>query len=209
MSKSSHPIIDQLTTMEAETFTLRWILNGIPVMFDNDILAYIEWKSTLGKSIEIDAESVYVVGSGLLGVSLNPNNSFSLFTESSDVDIAVVSEFHFQHCWRTIRRLGNRYHDLSPKQKQAIEDHRKRLIYWGTIATDKIIGLMPFGVHWLRACTRFSAGSPINNREIKIRVYRDVDSLIAYQTLGVKSAQRRLLSPDLDQISDIPFTEKI
>ena len=38
--------------------------------------------------------------------------------------------------------LGTKRFDLTPKQSSSLDDHVNRLIYWGTIATDKLLEIL-------------------------------------------------------------------
>src|SRR5690606_3802231 len=92
-----------------------------------------------------------LIGSAAVGLSLNPDKNFKEFNEESDIDVAVVSDHYFDISWHHLRNLGPRRHRLSTKEKLALQDHRERLIYWGTIATDKIIQILPFGASWMKS----------------------------------------------------------
>ena len=133
----------------------------------------------------------------MFGISLNPNKNYRAFDEHSDIDVAVVSDYHFTEGWRTLRNLGSKLHGLPPRSKQAVNDHVHRLIYWGTIATDRILSLMPYGQQWQTALARAAQRRPTLGRTINIRVYRDLDSLRAYQVSNLNSLKTTYLSREI------------
>lgn len=171
-----------------------WVLNRIPYPFDGNIVTYATWRHDLARDLQVDPSAVLITGSAAFGISLNPNKNYKAFDADSDIDVAVVSDYHFTEGWRTLRNLGPRLHGLPPRSKQAVNDHVYRLIYWGTIATDRILGLLPYGPQWQNAIARAAQRIPTLGRTIKIRVYRDLDSLRAYQVNNLNSLKTTYLS---------------
>jgi hypothetical protein len=115
----------------------RWVLDPIPYIFDANITAFSTWRHVLADGIGVDPREVLITGTACTGVSLNPHKSFKAFDAGSDVDVAVISGYHFEAAWRTLRQTGARTLFREPRMRTALEDHKTRLIYWGTIATDK------------------------------------------------------------------------
>jgi len=171
-----------------------WVLNRIPYPFDGNIVTYATWRHDLARDLQVDPSAVLITGSAAFGISLNPNKNYKAFDADSDIDVAVVSDYHFTEGWRTLRNLGPRLHGLPPRSKQAVNDHVYRLIYWGTIATDRILGLLPYGPQWQNAIARAAQRIPTLGRTIKLRVYRDLDSLRAYQVNNLNSLKTTYLS---------------
>ncbi len=81
--------------------------------------------------------------------------------------------------------------------KQSVRDHVHKYIYWGTIATDKLLPYLPFGKKWLEALDQMSRIAPTVGRDIKIRVYKDFDSLRSYQVNNLKNLRAQELEKGL------------
>lgn len=159
----------------------KWLVERTPHIFENDNLEYIKWKEELSRRLNIDSKAIIFTGSSSCGFSLNPRKNYREFSETSDIDLALISNHHFDIAWRTLRNIGTKIFDLTPKQKNSYYDHINRLIYWGTIATDKILELLPFGNEWSIQLMELSQLPPANGRVINIRIYKDFESLRAYQ----------------------------
>ena len=172
----------------------KWLLDRIPYLFDNDRELYINWKERLATKLSVDSKSMAFTGSSSCGFSLNPNKNFKEFDENSDVDIAIVSQYYFDVSWRTLRNLGTKRFDLTPAQKASLEDHVQRLIYWGTIATDKILEILPFGRDWALFMIEMSKENPTQNRSINFRIYKDYESLRFYQTNNLERIKTKQLT---------------
>jgi hypothetical protein len=74
------------------------------------------------------------------------------------------------------------------------------LVYYGAIATDKLLPYMPFGPAWVQATASLAAAVPISGREVNIRLYRDNESLAGYQTHSITKLRDRLLSSPSSKI---------
>lgn len=172
----------------------KWIVDRIPFVFDSNLEFYIEWKENLAHELGIDSKAMIFVGSAGCGFSLNPRKNFKEFDTESDIDIAIISQFYFDSAWHHLRNLGTKRYSLTPKQKSSIDEHVKRFIYWGTIATDTILEILPFGKIWVPALEKAKVKKPIDNRDIKIRLYRDFESLRAYQKKNFEKLRTELIS---------------
>jgi hypothetical protein len=183
-------LIGDLGTLPPDTFASTRIFEAVPHVFRDDLRAYVAWKTELGELIDVDPRALCITGSAGIGISLNPAKGLREFNDSSDVDVAVVSPFHFELGWRALRALGSRRLTISSRQRQAIKDHKGHFIYLGTLATDRILELLPFGRTWLSALSHMAGVDPTAGREINARIYRDFDSLRTYQLDSVVKAQQ-------------------
>ncbi|MGJ8653573.1 MAG: hypothetical protein ACSHX8_09905 [Opitutaceae bacterium] len=185
-----------LTAEDPKLLVSTWILERIPVIFNGDSVAYEKWRGTFASMIEVDPAEVKITGSAAFGVSLNPYKNFKLFDDSSDIDLAIVSEHFFSESWRELRHLGNKRHSLSPAAKQSVKDHVEKYIYWGTIATDKILHVLPFGKQWSSALQEMAEMKPTKNRSIKARIYKDFECLRSYHVANLKNLRTKELEEE-------------
>jgi hypothetical protein len=161
----------------------------VPWIFAGDRLAYVEWKEALGADLHVDPCGLVIVGSAATCISLSPRKDLSRFHERSDVDVAVISAWHFDQAWRWLRSLAADLDTDGPARK-AVSAHRRGYVFDGTIATDQFVAYLPFGPEWVGALANAGARDPIQGRTVNARLYRDFDSLREYQLKGVRKAQR-------------------
>lgn len=168
------------------------VLERLPHIFNDNWALCRQWRAELAPRLGVDPCDVVIIGSACAGVSLSPYKNFSQFDKESDVDVAVISPHHFDIAWRTLRsfRLANAQ---SHRERQAIVDHQKKYIYWGCIATDRILRLMPFAKDWTIAASHMQGIAPTEGRAINFRMYRDFDSLRSYQMRGMETLRAGLL----------------
>ena len=182
-----------LLSLDTSLVVSKWILEPCPYIFQNKEVEYYQWKILLGKLIVVDPKDIIITGSAGLGFSLNPYKNYKLFSDSSDIDIAIISHYHFDIAWFELRHLGTKRLRLSPIVLASVKEHVTRLIYWGTIATDKILHLLSFSLEWQRAIDEIKRIYPLFTREVNFRIYNDFDSLRAYSFNNLKKLQDNLL----------------
>jgi hypothetical protein len=182
-----------LRELEPSTFASKYIFESIPHVFGGDVDAYIAWKSAFGAGIAVDPRAIAITGSASVGISLNPFKGLKAFDGTSDVDVAVVSFHHFEVAWRHLRLMTSAERGrLTERQREAVRAHVDRFIYWGTVATDRIIEILPFHLRWTVALNDMAGMHPTAGREINARIYRDFESLRAYQLTSVQNARGKL-----------------
>jgi hypothetical protein len=190
---AGNPIQTHLRDLPPGTFASKYIFEAIPFVFDGNMDSYIAWKSALGERIEVDPRAISFTGSAGVGISLNPAKSLKAFNADSDVDIAVVSFHHFDVAWRSLRSLSSASRlALSKRQRESHKSHERNYIYWGTIATDRLLEILPFAKPWVTALSYMAGLDPTQGREINARIYRDFESLRAYQLRSVEIARNQL-----------------
>lgn len=158
----------------------KWVIDRTPHVFNSDQNSYVLWKSKLAEKIQVDGRAITLIGSASVGFSLSPHKNYHGFNEKSDIDIAIVSAHHFELAWHTVRNLGTNVHGLSSLQRNSLDDHCKRLIYWGTFDTKHLLPRLPFGKKWFEAFEKMTEIDPTRDRDINARIYRDFESLSAY-----------------------------
>lgn len=174
----------------------KWILSRTPFIFGSDHHGYLQWKEVLSGIIGVDSCSITFTGSAATGFSLNPNKNLTNFNDESDVDLAIISQHFFEISWHHLRSLGALRYQLSPAQQRSVQDHRQRLIYWGAIATDRILEIFPFGKEWIPAFEKMALSEPTNGRDVRARIYKDFESLRAYQISNLN----RIKNDQVDEI---------
>ncbi len=188
-------LIQQLRKTSPAQFVENHIFDRIPALFLEDRDLFVHWKRSLAKQLEVDPACITVVGSAATGASLNPAKNFKPFDEGSDVDVAVISYHHFTLAWRYLRMNPARRLSVDLRTRNAWDDHVHRYIYWGTIATDRLLGVLPFGLAWLKATAAIAEVAPTVGRSVNLRIYADYDSLRAYHVHGIRALREQEKGP--------------
>lgn len=168
------------------------LFGGTPELF-GDRSAWIEWRCELADGLGVDDHSVLIVGSAAFGISLNPSNDFRAFTPTSDVDVAVVSQRHFDIAWFELREMRDKHWLAMPAPvKYELKRFAPNYVFSGAIATDKILARLSFGKQWVVALSTMAGIEPTLDRDVKVRLYRDPEALRGYQMRGLRTAREAL-----------------
>ena len=185
-------LIETLQRLSAPAFLEEYVFDSVPHVFAGDRDAYVGWKRALGTAIDVDPACLTIVGSAAVGCSLNPVHNLKSFDSASDVDVAVISNYHFTVAWRYLRMNGTRRLKVDMRTRIAWDEHVNKYIYWGTIATDKLLGVLPFGLEWLKATGGMALIEPTKGRDVNLRIYADYEALRAYQLMSVRNVRESL-----------------
>lgn len=146
-----------------------------------------------GASLGVDPNGVFCIGSGAVGLSLNPgkivNGSLKVFDESSDLDVALVSEVHFERAWRSLRERAHpaAVNEMERELTEAMGHQRKRF-FDGAILANKLLPYLDFGESWVSALVKVSEAAAVAlGREIDVTcwIYRDYWSVRSYVANGI------------------------
>lgn len=190
MSVLQKAVIADLKRLSPLRFVSDRVLEPVPHIFAGDSSAYMEWRHLIADALGVDPRAVAMVGSAAVGVSLDPQKNLAPFHDGSDVDVAVISTHHFEAAWAWLRGLGAEVHSLPAAAKRSVNDHRTRLVFRATIATDKLIEHMPLGRLWVPALARIGQQMPLMPRTVNVRLYRDFEALRAYHVEGAKQLRQ-------------------
>jgi hypothetical protein len=193
MADIREDILLALRELNSTEFIAEFLFDRIPHIFAGNRAAFVDWKTRLASGLEVDPACITLIGSSAIGISLNPAKGFRAFGENSDVDVAIVSSYHFNVSWRFLRSNGHRRTHVDHRTRTAWDEHAKRFIYWGTIATDRLLGILPFGEPWLKTLNEMARQAPTVGRDINLRIYTDHESLRAYQIQSAARAREELL----------------
>lgn len=184
---------DEVLSSDLGDVLARIFFEKVPFIFGGSIEHFRKWRVELAALLQVDAYEIVVVGSAAAGCSLSPRKKLVPFGDQSDIDVAIISEYHFSEAWHFLRGVDLTLASLTPAQRNAIREHQLRFIYWGCIATDKILSVLPFGLPWMKARSRMSDAAPTQGREINFRVYKDFRALRSYHLMGLRILRDSLL----------------
>lgn len=181
-----------LLEMKPSYFVTKWIMGTLPYVFDGDEISFLRWREFIANKLNVDPTDIIVTGSACLGFSLNPAKHMKNFDEKSDIDVCIVSGYYFDTAWREL--LSARISDPTfASMRKALEDHKSRLIYYGTIATDWILPVLSFGRQWNEIITASRKYADLKDHEIHFRIYKDRRSVSDYQIISVKQCQNEMI----------------
>lgn len=205
MFATENDLKDAILRLKPATFVSRYLFEPVPHSFAGDLGSWVEWKHQLGDLIDVDPKDIVLTGSSALGYSLNPTKNFKVFDEASDIDCGIISEHYFSVAWRHLRKESTKHEAKAQKLKDAIKEHRKYFVFQGTIAADRMLAILPFGHDWLTALEIMATVPPTVDRDVKLRIYKDYDSLRYYQARNLQAIKDSILSESSEEQGEAPI----
>jgi hypothetical protein len=154
--------------------------------------------TSVASELDVDANGIYIIGSGAIGLSLNPKNivngALKAFDDQSDIDLAVISETYFESAWRELRRAAQPTLDEIPEELRKNLDWQRKRFFDGAILAHVLLPFLSFGTRWQTALVRIGEQVARSlDREIAINVwiYRDYWSLRNYVAAGIVRCRER------------------
>ena len=170
------------------------LFEGIPPAFENRIESFERLKDTVALGLDVDRESVTVVGSARTGFSLDPERFPTVFRAESDIDVLIVSERLFDESWLDI--LTQRYVTPSRlrRMKKYLDEHRNGgYIYRGWIWPDRITSALAIGSAWFDLFRRLPSETGVLEHAFHGRLYRTWDHARHYHSSSLRRLRDMLM----------------
>lgn len=197
MSDWSQITIPEFDTLAAGDLPLaglvaRVILDRLPFAFDSKF-QYLNWRDSLAEDLGLDGRDLAIVGSVATGRSLSSFKHFGVFNGKSDIDIAVISRYHFEQAWDWFSTTdANIVTGLDSVGQEKFEAHREHYIFEGVIAAEYFLSYLPFGTEWSKALKRSQENLPerLQGRLMRVRIYRSNSALRTTQHHSLETYRR-------------------
>lgn len=167
---------EELISMRPRDFVYKRLLPARPQPFNTED-EYLKWRENASLLLEVESCDVHIVGSRLLGYSLNPHHPLRAVQADSDLDVAVVSHLHFESGWHGLRWKPP-MNIIDNSLQKHLDWHKSDLIFRGIIAVDLVVSLLPFAKDWMAAIDLLQKEKNTKDMEISIRLFRDHKSFI-------------------------------
>lgn len=184
---------------------LGWIdsrfLRPDPFAFHQVGVDFRSFVARVAEEFSVEPNGVFCVGSGAIGSSLNPGKmlgrTLRQFDDSSDLDVALISEVHFESAWRDLRSAAQ---PTLTTPDQLISDNlswQKKRFFDGAIIANKLLPALSFGPLWLGAAARLSQWVAIEfDREVEVNywIFRDYWSVRNYVADSIIKCRKKALA---------------
>jgi hypothetical protein len=184
-----------------------WLTEGIPFSFRSCPAIYERIRFWVGQRLEVCPKEITVVGSARIGFSMAGGNGFGrVFSQNSDLDLAVVSEHLFESMTDTFERWKGDHMSKVVSPRNPTEEHywteniklSERNMNFGFMDANKLPTLERYplaqklnNTMWaLRARLEVTAGTPVP-RKASVRVYRSWRALVERVSLNLLISMQR------------------
>lgn len=174
------------------------VFAGVPYVFRESPESSNLLTKHLCGAMDLPEQNIIVVGSAKVGFSLNPDNFPRKFSETSDIDVIVISEGLFDKVWMTLLKwhYPRRLLDLGRIEGDWARLRRKD-IYWGWLVPNEIRyeglsfpevlkPLRDISATWFNTFQSLSLYPEFAARTISGRLYRSRDHAFLYHREGLR-----------------------
>lgn len=152
----------------------------VPYVFDPDPPSWTSFKNVLSEQLGLGDAPIRVIGSGRLGFSLAPDKHLKVFTDTSDIDVAVINETAFDGLW--LQMLHAAY-PRPPVQMVGSLAEVRNTAYAGfftplsirldaRILGDKVLPVLQTRTRWFNTLKDAARLAPRRHEDISCRLYR-------------------------------------
>jgi hypothetical protein len=200
----TYPSEADILACKPET-ALSWIdehfLRNDPYAFRDVPGGFRSTAALIAQELDIDRNGIFVIGSGSIGLSLNPgklsNGKLKSFDNRSDIDLAVISEVYFEMAWRDLRKAAQPTTEVMDTLVRRHIQWQKKRFFDGAIVATHLLPALSFGREWGPALVRIEEHvSVLFEREVKLGlwIYRDYWSLRNYISDGLIKCRKSMIS---------------
>lgn len=168
----------------------KYVLHEFPFYFATKKELWFDFKYKISGKFNIPISSIFLVGSGQFGFSLNPKNKLRNFIEdgeyTSDLDIAIVSSNLFNKYWDYIKEFSLTSLDDEEKVlKSKFLDYMLK----GWIRPDLFPKNYAEKQLWFEFFKSFNVEV---NRKVNCGIFRDEDCFLSYYTKSIKQIKDKV-----------------
>jgi hypothetical protein len=176
--------------------------DDVPFAFDTKPENWPAFRDHLSSNLSVRSEDIRVVGSARLGFSLKPGRKLRPFSDTSDVDVVVVSATLFDELWQKLllaayprdQMLGRLGGWLANRQREVYTGWitPKDVILSITIAGARARAVLTFRWHWFHTFKKASALLPRRHEDVNARLYRTWEHVDLYHLMSLAALRRTL-----------------
>lgn len=155
------------------------IIGGNCAVITDD--SYFALRQEVSEKFQVHTNEVLVVGSSKLGFSIAPQKRYRHFSDTSDIDLVVVSEALFNSAWKRVHQYW-----LDGGYWENAGDFKKYL-FRGWIRPDKLPdeARFDFSLEWWEFFNALTSSGRYSAYKIAGALYKDWYFLETYQLKGV------------------------
>ncbi|MBN1365886.1 MAG: hypothetical protein JW976_13845 [Syntrophaceae bacterium] len=180
---------NELKKSSPEKIVRKHILKDAAICFKGDMDLILELKESLSSYFDVHIKNIEIVGSAKLGVSLSEERFGKVYSQTSDIDLTIVSSELFDRAWHELLKLDYQYYKLSEKERKYLNDSYET-IHRGFISPDRLPPKTDFYKMWWKLFNVLSSEDKYENRKIRGRLFKNWWFLEKYYTIQLIKLNR-------------------
>jgi predicted nucleotidyltransferase len=142
---------------------------------------YFQLRTLVASTFGVHPNDVLIVGSAKLGFSIKPKKRYELFSESSDLDVVIISEKFFDLIWQDLHR----YHETGGYWERF--DEFCSYLFEGWIRPDMLPpdSQFVFAKDWWKFFNHISRSRAFSVSRVRGAIYKNWYFLESFQSQAV------------------------
>jgi len=161
-----------LRSSKPEEVVQKYLFDRSPYCFADKPQRYIDFRKEICEKFKIHLQNFAIVGSSKVGFSLNPTKFGTVFSESSDVDVVLVSEELFQNLWIDLIRFQRDEFTFLPDQCKKRFNELQYILFWGQVRMDKLPDEFTAAKEWWEFFNRLSTDPRFGPRRVRAMIFK-------------------------------------
>jgi hypothetical protein len=176
----------------AEDIVQKIIIDTFPYAFSNNPENYWHLRSRICNKFHVHPQNFTIIGSAKLGFSLNPDTPGKLYSDASDIDIVLVSDYLFESIWLNLISYRNSvYYRLDSYAKQRFNE-LQMVLFWGQLRLDKLSNSFDFAKDWWEFFNELSTDNKYGNKQIRAAIFKSWHHATNYYVKSVNQIREQL-----------------
>lgn len=170
----------------------KYLFDGLPFCFRGDPNLFYTFRSDICENFRIHPQNFTIVGSAKVGFSLAPEKYGNAFSDSSDIDVVLVSDELFEGLWlklieykrTTVFRLSGVIQD---KFQQL-----QNMLFYGIIRFDKLTNDFPVAKDWWEYFNQMSKDERFGPRRVRAAFFKGWKHVSYYYEESLRKLRQTL-----------------
>jgi hypothetical protein len=173
-----------LISENTATIVRKFLTFGDSPILDHD--KYYNLKAEVAEHFSIHPSEVLIVGSAKMGFSIAPNKRFRIFHDSSDIDVAIISNNLFDIIWQQVFDYWNESGIWEGS------DIFMSYLFRGWIRPDKLPPYKTFNIRkdWWEFFRKLTQRQSYGPYKVAAGLYKSWYFFESYQSICVKSCKK-------------------
>lgn len=181
-----------LMAEEPEDVVRDHIFTGEPFVFSDHPSLYSTLRGIIARGVGLAPESVILVGSAKLGFSLDPSKFGAPFSDTSDLDLLVVSSEKFDQFWIEFLRWHREHESNGGLLDREKLNKHKQGIYWGHISPTDLTRITEDAGVWFDVIRGLGRHQHFGRWKATVRLYRTWRHATLSQIVALRQIARTL-----------------
>ncbi|MBN2315864.1 MAG: hypothetical protein JXM79_18190 [Sedimentisphaerales bacterium] len=181
-----------LLKKDLEEVVQKYLFDGFPFCFQEDPGVFYDFRKNVCDNFRIHQQNFAIVGSAKVGFSLSPEKYGNSFSDSSDIDIVLVSDELFEELWLKLIEFKHTTLFRLDSTIQIRFQQLQKMLFYGTIRFDKLTNDFPVAKEWWEYFNKVSKDERFGPRRVRAAFFKGWKHVSYYYEESLRKLRQTL-----------------